>query len=165
MSAAARQTAFIEARRTRGLLGLDQAPDTLAEAFAISAGMMKALGETVGGWKVGYAPDGTPVASPMYASGFLKSGDAWTMEADRPMIPEIEIAVRLARTLPANPARPYTRADIKDALRQRERDEGVDPARFLRPNPRNRQRNQARSDQREPSKRGGRGVGQAVLCV
>ena len=115
MSAAARLNAFIEARRTRGLLGLDQAPDTLAEAFAISAGTMKALGETVGGWKVGYAPDGTPVAAPMYASGFLKSGDAWAMKAERPMIPEIEIAVRLARDLPANPARPYTRADIEDA--------------------------------------------------
>ena len=115
MSAAARLQAFIEARRTRGLLGLDRAPDTLEEAFAISAGMMKALGQDVGGWKVGYAPDGTPVASPMYASGFLTSGDAWTMKADRPMIPEIEIAVRLARDLPANPARPYTRADIEDA--------------------------------------------------
>ncbi len=115
MSAAARLNAFIEARRTRGLLGLDQAPDTLAEAFAISAGMMKALGETVGGWKVGYAPDGTPVAAPMYASGFLQSGGAWSMKAERPMIPEIEIAVRLARDLPANPARPYTRADIEDA--------------------------------------------------
>jgi len=31
------------------------------------------------------------------------------------MIPEIDIAVRLARDLPANPARPYTRADIEDA--------------------------------------------------
>ena len=43
MSAAARLNAFIEARRTRGLLGLDQAPDTLAEAFAISAGTFGAM--------------------------------------------------------------------------------------------------------------------------
>ena len=106
---------FIEARRMRGLIGLDQAPATLEEAYDISAGMMAALGQQPGGWKVGYAPDGTPVAAPMYASGFLNSGDVWTMRSDRPMIPEIEIAVRLAHDLPSNPRKAYTRADIEDA--------------------------------------------------
>ncbi len=106
---------FIEARAMRGLVGLDEAPETLEEAYAISAGMMAALGQQVAGWKVGYAPDKTPVASPMYASGFLNSGDSWSMRSDRPMIPEIEIAVRLAHDLPANPRKPYTRADIEDA--------------------------------------------------
>jgi 2-keto-4-pentenoate hydratase len=106
---------FIEARAMRGLIGLDQAPASLEEAYAISASMMAALGQTVGGWKVGYAPDGTPIAAPMYAAGFLASGDSWTMRSDRPMIPEIEIAVRLAHDLPANPRQPYTRADILDA--------------------------------------------------
>jgi hypothetical protein len=66
---------FIEARAMRGLIGLDQAPASLEEAYAISASMMAALGQTVGGWKVGYAPDGTPIAAPMYAAGFLASGD------------------------------------------------------------------------------------------
>ena len=112
---AIRLLSFIEARRMRGLLSLDQAPPTLEEAYEISAGALAALGQHVGGWKVGYAPDGTPVASPMYASGFLNSGDTWDLRSDRPMIPEIEIAVRLARDLPANPRKPYTRADIEDA--------------------------------------------------
>jgi len=107
--------AFIEARAMRGLIDLDFAPDDLEEAYAISAGMMAALGQQPGGWKVGYAPDKTPVASPMYASGFLNSGDSWSMRSDRPMIPEIEIAVRLARDLPPNSRTPYTRADIEDA--------------------------------------------------
>ena len=106
---------FIEARAMRGLISLDEAPETLEEAYAISAGMMAALGQHVGGWKVGYAPDKTPVAAPMYASGFLKSGDSWSMRSDRPMIPEIEIAVRLAHDLPPNPPTPYTRADIENA--------------------------------------------------
>ncbi len=112
---AIRLLSFIDARRMRGLIGLDQAPPTLEEAYEISAGMITALGQQVGGWKVGYAPDGTPVAAPMYASGFLNSGDSWDMRSDRPMIPEVEIAVRLARDLPANPRNPYTRADIEDA--------------------------------------------------
>ena len=106
---------FIEARAARGLIGLEEAPATLEEAYAISAGMMAALGQHPGGWKVGYAPDKTPVASPMYASGFLNSGESWSMRSDRPMIPEIEIAVRLAHDLPPNPRQPYTRADIEGA--------------------------------------------------
>ncbi len=106
---------FIEARAMRGLVDLEEAPETLEEAYAISAGMMAALGQQAGGWKVGYAPDKTPVASPMYASGFLNSGDSWSMRSDRPMIPEIEIAVRLAHDLPPNPRTPYTRADIENA--------------------------------------------------
>jgi len=110
-----RLLSFIEARAMRGLIGLEKAPASLDEAFAISAGMMAALGQQVGGWKVGYAPDGTPVAAPMYASGFLASGDLWSMRSDRPMIPEVEIAVRLAHDLPPNPRKPYTRADIEDA--------------------------------------------------
>ena len=81
-----RLLSFIEARAMRGLIGLEKAPASLDEAFAISAGMMAALGQQVGGWKVGYAPDGTPVAAPMYASGFLASGDLWSMRSDRPMI-------------------------------------------------------------------------------
>jgi len=110
-----RLLSFIEARAMRGLIGLEKAPATLDEAFAISAGMMAALGQQVGGWKVGYAPDGTPVAAPMYASGFLPSGDLWSMRSDRPMIPEVEIAVRLAHDLPPNPRKPYDRAAIEDA--------------------------------------------------
>ena len=106
---------FIEARHLRGLLGLDLAPPTIEEAYDISAGVMASLGQNIGGWKVGYAPDGTPVAAPMYASGFLNSGDSWVMRSDRPMIPEIEIAVRLAHDLPPNPRKPYVRADIEDA--------------------------------------------------
>jgi 2-keto-4-pentenoate hydratase len=112
---AARIAAFTEARRSRSELGLDQAPETLAEAYAISAGVARALGANVGGWKVGYAPDGTPVAAPMYASGFLGDGASWGLKSGRKMIPEIEIAVRLAGDLPPRPGKPYTRADIENA--------------------------------------------------
>ena len=110
----ARTNAFITARRNRDIIGFDYAPSSLDEAFAISAAMIRALGEKVGGWKVGYAPDGSAVASPMYTSGFLTSGGTWTSKQDRPMIPEIEIAVRLAQDLPKR-AKPYTREDIENA--------------------------------------------------
>ena len=111
----ARIQTYAQARRNRDILGLDHAPASLDEAYAISAGVAGALRQTIGGWKVGYAPDGTPVAAPMYASGFLSDGGSWSLKADRPMIPEIEIAVRLARDLRRRPGKPYTRADIEVA--------------------------------------------------
>ena len=110
-----RVATYADARRSRGEIGLDQAPATLDEAYAISAGVAHALDARIGGWKVGYAPDGTPVAAPMYASGFLPNGANWSLKAGRKMIPEIEIAVRLGSDLPPRPGKPYTRADIENA--------------------------------------------------
>jgi 2-keto-4-pentenoate hydratase len=110
----ARTQAFITARRNRDIIGFEYAPASLEDAFDISAATIRALNEKVGGWKVGYAPDGRAVASPMYASGFLSSGGIWASKKDRPMIPEIEIAVRLAQDLPKR-EKPYTREDIENA--------------------------------------------------
>ena len=106
---------FIDARRARGEVPAAPVPADIAECFAISAAQRRALGETVGGWKVGQTPDDTPIAAPMYASGFLTSGGLFRMKQGRPMIPEIEIALRLARDIPPRPDKPYTRDDMLDA--------------------------------------------------
>ena len=104
------------ARRTRSGVSLEGAPTQLAEAYPISGAVMQALGESVGGWKVGHDPaSGTPMGAPMYASGFIASGARFALQPGRSMIPEVEIAVRLSRDLPKRPGKPYTRDEMLDA--------------------------------------------------
>lgn len=112
---------LVHARRTRGEVSLEGAPTELADAYPIQAAVLQALGAVVGGWKVGHDPkSGTPMGAPMHASGFIASGARFELRPGRPMIPEIEIAVRLGRDLPKRdlpkrPGKPYTRDDVLDA--------------------------------------------------
>ena len=76
-----------------------------------------ALGEVVGGWKVGADPQSkAPMGAPMYLSGFVASGGQFRLAPGRPMIPEVEIAARLARDLPKRPGEPYTREEIVESI-------------------------------------------------
>ena len=93
-------------------------PDDLAEAYKVSAEVATALDETVGGWKVGVATSGRGFAAPMFTSGFRASEAAWKRAPAIPLIPEIEVAVRLGRDLPPRPARAYTREEILDHVGQ-----------------------------------------------
>ena len=105
------------ARRTRTEVSLAGAPTRLADAYPIQAGVAKALGETVGGWKVGADPQSkAPMGAPMYLSGFIASGGQFRLAPGRPMIPEVEIAARLARDVPKRPGKPYTREEIVDCI-------------------------------------------------
>lgn len=108
-------SAFVAARRARTTVPLDPAPQSLQKAYEISRGVAEALGAEVLGWKVGYAPDGTAVAAPMFGAGFQASGTRWQMKPGLPMIPEIEIALRLAQDLPRRPGRPYRRNELLEA--------------------------------------------------
>ncbi len=103
------------ARRARTSVAAEPAPAGLADSFDVSAEVAGALGETIAGWKVGHAPDGTSVAAPMYASGVIASGGSFAFKPGRALIPEVEIAVRLGRDLPPRPSRPYTRDELLDA--------------------------------------------------
>jgi 2-keto-4-pentenoate hydratase len=103
------------ARRNRTEVSLEGAPTDAAEAYPISAAVNAKLGEAIGGWKVGALPGiGAPMGAPMYASGFIANDGVFKLKPGRPMIPEVEIAVRLARDLPPRAA-PYTRDDMLDA--------------------------------------------------
>jgi len=107
---------FVAARRARTPVPAEPTPATIDDSYKISAEVAGALRQTIGGWKVGHMPtDGTPMAAPMYASGFLQDGASFKLQPGRPMIPEIEIALRLARPLPPRPHKPYTRDDLLDA--------------------------------------------------
>jgi 2-keto-4-pentenoate hydratase len=104
-----------QARVNRTEVSLEGAPTDASEAYPISAAVNARLGEKIGGWKVGAMPGaGVPMGAPMYASGFLQNGGTFKLKAGRPMIPEVEIAVRLARDIPKRD-KPYTREDMLDA--------------------------------------------------
>lgn len=85
-------------------------PDATA-AMAVQAEVTHALGERIGGWKVGVSPDGVPFGAPMYASGVLASPATLALGAY--VVIEMEIAVRLARDLPAGT---HARETIVDAV-------------------------------------------------
>lgn len=74
-----------------------QVPADFAAAYSVQAEVLQELGEQVGGWKVGIAPDGTPFGAPMFASGLLASGTSLPLGPY--LVIEMEIGVRLARDL------------------------------------------------------------------
>lgn len=90
-------------------------PGSAAEAFAVSAATIAALGETVIGWKVGFIPDGRIFGAPMLSAGLLQSGGEWRRRTTGPLLVEIEIALRLGRDLPPRPGRPYSREEVLNA--------------------------------------------------
>ncbi|MGC1574751.1 MAG: hypothetical protein WA813_01225, partial [Beijerinckiaceae bacterium] len=116
-----RQTQFaaalIEARRRGGLAPFtpENAPAGLAEAMGIQKEVADAIGASVAGWKVGYAPDGTPVAGPIYAKVMHASGNVVPHGPSRKSGIEVELALRLAKDLPPRNGRPYGRTEILDA--------------------------------------------------
>lgn len=91
--------------------GAAPAPTDYASAMRVQRDVTRALGATVAGWKVGFSPDGVPVAGPLYAS-VVRPGGASIRLPDRGFIVEIELAFRLASDLPR---KPYTRDEILDA--------------------------------------------------
>lgn len=95
---------------------LDALDVSVAEAYAVQAGTLIALGERAGGWKAGFGPDDAAVAAPMLATTCVGSGAEVELPPDRPVILEIEIAFRLARDLPSRPERPYSRGEVEDAV-------------------------------------------------
>ena len=91
-----------EARRNgTGRFEAALVPADAAAAMRVQHDVARRLGAQVGGWKVGFGPDGVPFAGPLYQAGIVRS------PATRPLTPgdhvlvEIELAFRLARDLPS----------------------------------------------------------------
>lgn len=93
--------------------GLDAAlvPADAAAAMAVQAEVTRALGDAIGGWKVGIGGDGLPFAAPLYASAMRAAPS--TIPIGSHVLIEMEIAVRLRRDLPP---RDYSRDEILDAV-------------------------------------------------
>jgi 2-keto-4-pentenoate hydratase len=62
--------ALAAARTGQAIAGLpDRArPQSEADSYAIQDAAMRRLGETPGGWKVGFSPEGGVFCAPIYAS-------------------------------------------------------------------------------------------------
>ena len=105
--------ALLAAHRRQSPSGGEETPPAdYASAMRVQRDVARALNATVAGWKVGFSADGVPVAGPLYAS-VLRPGHTSFPLPDRGFIVEIELAFRLARDLPR---KPYTRAEILDAI-------------------------------------------------
>ena len=91
-------------------------PASLEAAMAVQAQTVAALGEKIGGWKVGITGDGVSMAAPMFADAIVASGHSWPLTAAGPILAEVEIAVRLRQDLPPRRGKPYVREEIVAAI-------------------------------------------------
>jgi 2-keto-4-pentenoate hydratase len=109
---------LVEAHRIGGVLSMPPAEIaglTMAEAYDAQALVAKTLGPPAG-WKVGRkSPEAAPAYAPLYVKKLFSSGERFGCDAFRSWRVEAEIVFRLAHDLPGM-ARPYTRADMLDAI-------------------------------------------------
>ena len=87
-------------------------PTDFAAAMRTQRDVTEALGESLAGWKLGFSPDGVPVAAPLYAS-LVRASPATMRLPEGGFIIEIELAFRLARDLPT---KAYTRDEVLAAV-------------------------------------------------
>jgi len=88
-------------RRGRGQFEAALVPADAAAAMRVQADVARRLGAEVGGWKVGFGPDGVPFAGPLYRAGIERSPATRALAPGDHVIVEVELAFRLARDLPS----------------------------------------------------------------
>jgi len=86
-------------------------PQSEADCYAIQDAVMHKLGETVGGWKVGFSPDGGILCAPIYASAVHPSPSVMPASAMHMIGIECEIGFRLGKAFAARAAA-YTRDEV-----------------------------------------------------
>ena len=86
-------------------------PQSEADSYAIQEAVLRRLGERVGGWKVGFSPEGGIFCAPIYASRVAASPAAMPAGGFHVIGIECEIGFRVNQTL-AQRAQPYTRDQI-----------------------------------------------------
>lgn len=92
------------------------APIDLSEAAQVQAGVAKRLNARVAGWKLGYTPDGTAVAAPIFDRFLKASGAHFPLRESGVWGVEIEIAVRLGADLPRRIVQRYSREEVVSAV-------------------------------------------------
>jgi 2-keto-4-pentenoate hydratase len=91
-------------------------PADVAEAAEVQAAVAKRLDARIAGWKIGYTPDGVPVAGPIFDRFLKASGAHFPMREAAVWGVEPEIAVRLGADLPRRIVQSYTRDEILSAI-------------------------------------------------
>lgn len=108
--------ALVGARNGAAIAGLPAgaAPESEADSYEIQDAVIRKLGETIGGWKVGVSPLGGHFAAPVFASAVHASPARLPARGFKIIAIECEIGFRFDKALPARP-QPYTRHEVLDA--------------------------------------------------
>jgi len=105
---------LVDARRQgHGRFDAALAPPDAAAAMRVQREVARRLGARIGGWKVGFAPDGVPFAGPLYQDAIVRSPATRRLTPGDHVIVEVELAFRLVRDLPPGDT---PRADIVAAI-------------------------------------------------
>ena len=105
--------ALAGARTGEAIAGLPDAvrPQSEADSYAIQDAVIRRLGERVGGWKVGFSPEGGIFCAPIYASKVHASPASLPAKGFHLLGIECEIGFRVNQTLSAR-AQPYSRDEV-----------------------------------------------------
>ena len=105
--------ALADARRGPPVAALPAAarPQSEADSYAIQDAVLYRLGERVGGWKVGFSPEGGIFCAPIYASAVHASPARLPANGFHLIGIECEIGFRVNEAL-SGPGRPYSRDEV-----------------------------------------------------
>lgn len=92
---------LVDARHGPGRFEAALAPVDAAAAMRVQQDVARRLGAQIGGWKVGFGPDGVPFAGPLYQAGIVRSPATRPLAPGDHVIVEVELAFRLVRDLPS----------------------------------------------------------------
>jgi 2-keto-4-pentenoate hydratase len=92
--------ALAAARRGRRLHAYSPA-EAPADPYVVQAEVAGLLGTCAAGWKTGFGPDRTPIAGPIFAADMRENGGTYRLVPGETVLVEVELAIRLARDLPA----------------------------------------------------------------
>jgi 2-keto-4-pentenoate hydratase len=109
--------ALATARTGRPIAGLPDGarPQSEADSYAIQEAVLRRLGEGIGGYKVGFSPEGGIFCAPIYASKVHASPASLPAGGFLLLGIECEIGFRLNRALAAR-AQPYNRNEVLAAV-------------------------------------------------
>lgn len=105
--------ALAAARTGQPIAALPEAvrPQSEADSYAVQDGVLRRLGERIGGWKVGFSPEGGIFCAPIYASRVHASPAALPARGFHLIGIECEIGFSLNQAFSAR-ARPYARDEV-----------------------------------------------------
>jgi 2-keto-4-pentenoate hydratase len=95
--------ALAAARAQRRFYAYDAA-ERPQDPYLVQAEVARLANTSASGWKTGFGPDRTPIAGPIFACDMRENGGTYRLVPDEQVLVEVELAIRLARDLPAGRA-------------------------------------------------------------